>query len=66
MLGRGAFGKVYLTYHKNFPDLQVAIKVLDKQKLIDHIEIIKEEVAILSKLDHINIVKYYETYEDDD
>jgi serine/threonine protein kinase len=45
--------------------MQVAIKVLNKNKLKDHLEAIKEEVSILTKLDHPNIVKYYETYIDE-
>ena len=65
VLGTGAFGKVYLTYNKAKPDFQVAIKVLSKIKLKDNLEAILEEVEILTKLDHPNIVKYYETYFDD-
>lgn len=42
----------------------MAIKVLNKSKLKDNINSIKEEVKILTKLDHPNIVKYYETYDD--
>ena len=42
----------------------MAIKVLNKAKLKDNIAAIKEEVRILTKLDHPNIVKYYETYDD--
>jgi|TARA_B110001450_G_scaffold230965_1_gene232545 calcium-dependent protein kinase len=38
---------------------------LNKNKLKDHLEAIKEEVSILTKLDHPNIVKYYETYIDE-
>lgn len=38
--------------------------MLNKAKLKDHLEAIKEEVRILTKLDHPNIVKYYETYDD--
>jgi len=38
--------------------------VLNKAKLKDNIAAIKEEVRILTKLDHPNIVKYYETYDD--
>ena len=34
-------------------------------KIKDHVEAIREEVDILTKLDHPNIVKYYETYVDD-
>ena len=48
-------------FEKNF---QVAIKVLDKQKLSENIDCIMEEVAILNRLDHPNIVKYFETYDD--
>lgn len=43
----------------------MAIKVLHKSKLKGHIDIIQQEVDILTKLDHPNIVKYYETYNDD-
>ena len=42
----------------------MAIKVLDKHKLAENIECIMEEVEILNKLDHPNIVKYFETYND--
>ena len=45
--------------------MKVAIKVLSKSKLKDHLEAIKDEVDILTKLDHPNIVKYYETYIDE-
>lgn len=65
VLGSGAFGKVFLTHNKHNNELQVAIKVLNKNKLKDHLEAIKEEVSILTKLDHPNIVKYYETYIDE-
>jgi calcium-dependent protein kinase len=44
--------------------MHVAIKVLDKDQMKYDIELLKEEVAVLNKLDHPNIVKYYETYND--
>ena len=37
---------------------------MDKHALEDIIDKIVNEVAILSTLDHPNIVKYYETYDD--
>lgn len=65
MLGSGSFGKVFLTHNRHRPDFQVAVKVLNLSKLNDQLAAIQEEVTILSKLDHPNIVKYYETYIDD-
>ena len=64
MLGAGAFGRVFHTTNKHNTSFEVAIKVLDKYKLRDNIDAIMEEVSILHSLDHPNIVKYYETYND--
>lgn len=64
VLGAGSFGKVFLSENVSDPSFKVAIKVLNKAKLKDHLDSIKEEVRILTKLDHPNIVKYYETYDD--
>lgn len=65
VLGSGAFGKVFLTFNKHNQEHQVAIKVMNKKKLENHLEAIQEEVRILTRLDHPNIVKYYETYIDE-
>jgi calcium-dependent protein kinase len=56
---------VFKTCNKHDVNHEVAIKVLHKSKLKGHIDIIQQEVDILTKLDHPNIVKYYETYNDD-
>ena len=64
ILGAGSFGKVFLSENISDPNFKVAIKVLNKAKLKDNLAAIKEEVRILTKLDHPNIVKYYETYDD--
>lgn len=45
--------------------MKVAIKVLDKEQLRDNLENILAEIATLNTLDHPNIVKYYETYNDE-
>jgi serine/threonine protein kinase len=63
-LGAGAFGSVFKTSNIHNPNHHVAIKVLDKNKLENTIDCIMEEVAILHCLDHPNICKYYETYDD--
>lgn len=46
------------------PNLKVAIKVLDKEKMKYELDIVMDEVAVLNKLDHPCIVKYFETYND--
>jgi calcium-dependent protein kinase len=66
MLGNGNFGKVRLYRDRKQKDLLFAIKTLKKQHLTKtYFELIKNEVNILSNLDHPNIVKYFGVYEDD-
>jgi calcium-dependent protein kinase len=64
ILGSGEFGKVFLSSSVHNPDLQVAIKAMDKIKLKVDVELIAHEVAAISKLDHPNIINFYETYND--
>ena len=66
VLGTGSTGRVFLTQSIEDESFQVAIKVINKDKLDrdNMLKIIQEEVAILQTLDHPNIVKYYETYND--
>lgn len=64
ILGKGAYGKVYLSENRTNPNLKVAIKVLNKTLIGNDIKCLLEEIKILHKLDHPNIVKYFETYED--
>ena len=64
LLGEGAFGKVFQATNVHDPDFKVAIKVIDKIRFSAHIDCVKEEVASLQSLDHPNIVRYYETYND--
>lgn len=45
-------------------DTFVAIKVMDKRKYEYDLDMIRSEVDVLSRLDHPNIVKYLETYND--
>ena len=64
VLGQGAYGKVFLCENLSDPEFRVAVKVLSKSKLKDQLTQIKEEIEILTKLDHPHIVKHYETYDD--
>lgn len=63
ILGSGAFGKVFLASSVADADFKVAIKVISKKKIGDEIDQLLDEINILKSLDHPNIVKYYETYE---
>ena len=65
VVGAGAFGKVFKGSNKADPSQKVAIKVMDKtkhsEKELDHL---LGEVQLMQNIDHPNIVKYYETYND--
>lgn len=66
LLGNGAFGKVRLFCDKNFPEMKYAIKTIKKEDMAKELyTFLIDEVNILSEMDHPNIVKYYESYEDD-
>lgn len=64
MLGKGAFGKVNLGMHKLARKL-VAIKSMNKQYLNDERSKRKvmQEVSIIKRTRHPNVVKLYETFE---
>lgn len=63
-IGEGTFGKVYLGIH-NMTNEKVAIKILEKAKILENEEIerINREIKFLKKLKNINIIKIYEIIE---
>lgn len=63
-IGHGAFGSVFKTQNVHNKKHWVAIKVMSKTKLESNLDYIAQEVAILNDLDHPNIVKYFECYDD--
>jgi len=64
ILGSGSYGKVFLSYNIHNPEMKVAIKVMDKEKMAFNLQNIRDEVLILARLDHPYIVRYVETYND--
>jgi len=67
-IDKGGISKVYLGLDHNF-DNEVVVRTLKKEILSSHIEDIirfRNEAAILSRLDHPNIVKIYEAFEHED
>ena len=63
-IGKGSFGRVHKVKHKITGDIR-AVKVLMKEKISDSSRAtIISEVEILKALDHPNILKVFEVYED--
>ena len=65
MLGEGCFGSVWLFEAKDDPSKKYAVKIMQKTDFTeDQLSVIREEISILSVLDHTNIITYVESYED--
>lgn len=62
LLGKGSYGKVQLGYLRG-TNIQRAIKIIDKSK-VRNVERFKLEVEIMMKLDHPNILRLYDYFED--
>lgn len=60
----GAFGEVISIIHKKTRQIRAVKKVLKKNKFEESLEDIFNEIAILKQLDHENILKFHEFYED--
>lgn len=63
MLGKGAYGTVFLAKLKGSNRIR-AIKQIKKLSVRNPATLMNE-IEILKKLDHPNIIKIYETFEDD-
>ena len=65
-IGHGAFGKVRLFVDRQCKTYKYAIKTIKKDFFNQYnLDAIKREIEILKSLDHPNIVKYFETNEDE-
>ena len=64
-LGSGSYGKVFKGTNKKDAKMEVAIKVINKNGMSDEdVEMILNEIQLMQQVDHPNIVKYYETFND--
>lgn len=63
-LGTGAFSRVFLAECLPKPGAMVAIKCIDKKALRGKEESLENEIRVLRKLRHNNIVQLYDTYEE--
>ncbi|KAH9526875.1 calcium/calmodulin-dependent protein kinase I isoform X1 [Dermatophagoides farinae] len=64
LLGTGAFSQVYLAQNHHDPCQMVAIKCIDKKALKGKEDSLDNEIKVLRKLKHKNIVQLVETFED--
>jgi len=63
VLGTGAFSQVRLAESKERPGDLYAIKVIDKKALKGKEDSLENEIKVLRRLDHPNVVKLLEAYE---
>ncbi|HEX7733626.1 MAG TPA: protein kinase [Ktedonobacteraceae bacterium] len=59
-LGRGGFAEVYLGKHTQLPQQMAAIKILDKQLVLNKSQQFQREASIVATLHHPNIVQMYD------
>ena len=67
VLGEGTFGKVFVFTSRSDeePAKKYAVKVLLKQTMqMSDVQDIRGEIQVLSMMDHENIIKYVESFED--
>ena len=62
-LGDGAFGQVYLVKHKISGSIR-AMKVIQKDESSNNDEEVLNEINILKRMDHPNVIKIFEFYID--
>ncbi|KAI8985294.1 kinase-like domain-containing protein [Pilobolus umbonatus] len=65
VLGQGSFGSVKRAKRLS-DDKEVAVKIIPKLKVKNHVDMVKDEVAVLKDLHHPNVIGYYDTFESRD
>ena len=66
-LGKGAFAKVRLATKNDSDDEEFAVKMIKLEALeMDDMIAIGNEIEILTQIDHPNVVKLFELYQDDE
>ncbi|XP_003699018.1 calcium/calmodulin-dependent protein kinase type 1 isoform X2 [Apis florea] len=64
LLGTGAFSEVRLAESKEKPGQMFAVKIIDKKALKGKEDSLENEIRVLRRLTHPNIVQLLETFED--
>ena len=63
IIGSGSFGHIRIGTHVH-SKIKVAIKTIKKNKLKGSYEMFIQELKIMQQIDHPNIIKFYEVYEE--
>jgi len=66
VLGHGHFGTVREAWRLSDPTKKlVAVKSIPKERIVRNIKLMRSELELLQVLDHPNIIKSFETFEDE-
>ena len=61
-IGSGSFGSVRKAVRLS-DNKEVAIKVIPKRNVKNHLDMVKDEVDVLKNLNHPNVIGFYDTFE---
>lgn len=61
-VGSGSFGAVKKAVRIS-DGKEVAIKIIPKRNVKDHLDMVKDEVDVLTSLDHPNVIGFYDSFE---
>ncbi|CAI2359090.1 unnamed protein product [Moneuplotes crassus] len=64
VIGSGKYGTVKMAYSRQNPDFKVAVKCIDFDKLTGSYHTCISEIDTLKKVDHPNVVKVFEIFQD--
>ena len=64
LIGGGHFGSVRIAHRITDPQIKYAVKSILKENIKKDVKLLEEELAILTQVDHPNIIKFHETYID--
>jgi len=65
IIGRGGFSTVHEVTRKS-DGSKYAVKIVEKTMLQEDIKLLRREIEIMKQVDHLNILKLIEIYENDD
>jgi calcium-dependent protein kinase len=64
LIGGGHFGSVRIAHRITDPQIKYAVKSILLENVKENVKFLEEELMILQKVDHPNIVKFHESYMD--